>query len=60
MLNVTAKVVGSKLVIEVDCSKSGVPSKSGKSEVIASTQGNQAFNVAGKQVSVGLNAYVKV
>jgi hypothetical protein len=60
MQNVNIKVVGSKLVIEVDCSKSGVPSKSGKSEVIATTGGNQAYSVGGKQVSVGVNAFVKV
>ena len=40
MQNVEMKLIGSKLVIEVDLSKSFGPSKSGKTVMVASTQGN--------------------
>ena len=48
---------GKRLVIEVDLSAAGEPSKSGKSVVIASTKGNKAILEAG--VVLGLNVYRK-
>lgn len=55
MKNITAKRVGDKLVIEVDLTKTFGPSKSGKTIIVASTEGNQSM----EGVTVGLNVYKK-
>jgi hypothetical protein len=57
MKNVQTKVVGKKLVIEVDLSKSHGVSKSGKSEIVATTSGNVDI---GNGVKLGLNCYKPV
>lgn len=44
-----------RLVITVDLSVEGVPSSSGKSTIIASTQGNAT--VPGTDLKLGLNLY---
>jgi hypothetical protein len=49
----TARVEGDELIITVDLSRQGTPSKSGKSLVIATTRGNVKIG----DVSVGLNVY---
>lgn len=59
MKNVTVKLDGTKLLIEVDTAKDFGPSKSGKTIIIASTEGNQKVNVAGQDVMIGLNVYTK-
>lgn len=59
MKNVTVKLDGTKLNIEVDTAKDFGPSKSGKTIIIASTEGNQKVNVAGQDVMIGLNVYTK-
>jgi len=46
---------GKRLIIEVDLSAEGIPSKTGKSLVIASTKGNKLVSEAG--VILGLNLY---
>jgi len=56
MENVKITRTGKKLTIEVDLSKKGTPSKSGKTLVIASTNGNQRIDGEGNIV-VGLNVY---
>ena len=56
MKNVTMKIDGKKLLIEVDLSAGGEASKSGKSLVIASTEGNVSVPGAA-QVKIGLNIY---
>ena len=48
-----ARLEGDKLIITVDLSRQGTPSKSGKSLVIATTRGNVKIG----DVSVGLNVY---
>ena len=53
MQNVITEVQGTTLIIKVDLSKSFGASKSGKTEIVASTQGNQQIN----GVCVGLNVY---
>jgi len=59
MKNVDMKVTGNKLVITVDLSESQGKSASGKSEIIATTGGNQ--DVPQKEgVKIGLNIYRKV
>lgn len=56
--NVTMKVNGNILTIEVDLSKPGEVSSSGKSLVIGSTEGN--VSVPEKpEVKIGLNVYTK-
>lgn len=55
MQNVETRVDGTKLIITVDLSKSFGPSKSGKSIIVASTEGNQKVN--GGPVAFGLNVY---
>lgn len=58
MQNVSMKVVGSKLVIECDLEAEGTPSSTGKTTIIASTQGNQS--VPGHPtIKLGLNLYTK-
>ena len=55
MQNVQMKVDGNKLVVTVDLSKSFGPSKSGKTEMVASSHGNVA--IPGTDVKMGLNIY---
>lgn len=55
MNNIKTKIDGNKLIIEVDLTKKGAASKSGKSVVIATTSGNVD---AGKDgIKFGLNVY---
>ena len=59
MQNVDCKIAGNKLTITVDLSKSFGNSKSGNSEIIASSQGNQSL--PGKEdIKIGLNIYKPV
>lgn len=56
MQNVQMKLNGNVLEIRVDLSQPGAMSRSGKSNVIGSTEGN--VTVPGKpEVKVGLNVY---
>jgi len=58
MTNCTMSVSGDILTIEVDLSKNFGKSQSGKSNIIASTQGNQS--VPDKpEIKIGLNVYAK-
>jgi len=58
MKNIEMKVEGDKLVITVDLSKRFGKSSSGKSIIIASSEGNQS--VPGKEeIKIGLNVYTK-
>lgn len=58
MKNVEIIVDGNILTIKVDLSKEFGPSSSGKTIIIASTEGNQS--VPGKEdVKIGLNIYRK-
>lgn len=59
MTNVDMKVEGNLLVIRVDLDKNFGRSASGKTTIIASTQGNQAVPYKDKVVNVGLNVYKK-
>ena len=47
------------MIITIDTSKEFGPSASGKTIIIASTEGNQAVSVNGKVVTLGLNVYRK-
>ena len=57
MKNVEMSVDGNTLVIKVDLSKEFGPSSSGKTIIIASTEGNVA--VPDRDEKIGLNVYRK-
>ena len=58
MKNVEMTVCGDTLTITVDLSQRFGKSSSGKSTIIASTEGNQA--VPGREdIKIGLNVYTK-
>lgn len=57
MKNVDIKVEGNILTIKVDLSKEFGPSASGKTIIIASTEGNVA--VPDRDEKIGLNVYRK-
>lgn len=56
MKNVKMSVDGNKLTIEVDLSQTYGLSSSGKSIVIASTEGNKAV-LGTEDIKIGLNVY---
>ncbi|WP_455242338.1 hypothetical protein [Petrachloros mirabilis] len=57
MKNVEMKIEGTTLTITVDLSKEFGPSASGKTIIIASTEGN--VTIPDRQEKVGLNVYRK-
>lgn len=57
MKNVEMSVEGSMLTIRVDLSKEFGPSSTGKTIIIASTEGN--VTIPNRQEKVGLNIYRK-
>ena len=57
MKNVDMKVEGDILTIKVDLTKEFGPSSSGKTIIIASTEGN--ISVPEREEKVGLNVYRK-
>lgn len=57
MRNCIVKVDGDRMTISVDLSKNLGRSKSGKSLLIASTDGAAHVDVKGGRVAVGLNVY---
>jgi hypothetical protein len=58
MKNVEMKVDGNILTIKVDLSKDFGPSSSGKTIIIASTEGNQSIPDR-EDAKIGLNIYKK-
>ena len=57
MKNVQIKVEGNVLTVKVDLTKEFGPSSSGKTSIIASTEGN--VSVPDRDEKVGLNVYRK-
>ncbi len=57
MKNVEMAVDGNTLIIKVDLTKEFGPSSSGKTIIIASTEGNQS--VPNRDEKIGLNVYKK-
>jgi ABC-type molybdate transport system ATPase subunit len=53
--NIEANIDGNILTLKVDISKTFGPSKSGKTTIIASSEGNQKVG----EVTIGLNVYTK-
>lgn len=61
MFNIITKVTGTKLVIEVDLTKERGLSSSGKTIIVASTEGNAKIPEWTKgEVQFGLNVYKRV
>jgi hypothetical protein len=56
---VSAEVKGSALVITVPLAAKGTQSATGKSTILASTNGNVDVVVAGQIAKLGVNCYVK-
>jgi hypothetical protein len=56
----TAKIVGNKLVIEIEMRDPPTPSATGKTRIVATTAGNVKtdIQVQGKTMTIGLNAYI--
>ena len=60
MKNVEMKIEGTILTITVDLSKTYGPSSSGKTTIIASTEGNQRVPTDdARDIKIGLNIYQK-
>ena len=59
MNNISIQTNGTTLVITIDGSKDLGPSASGKTRLVASSQGNQAIKVGGRTIYLGVNAYTK-
>ena len=57
MKNVEMKVEGTIVTITVDLSKDFGPSSSGKTTIIATTEGN--VTIPGREEKIGLNIYKK-
>lgn len=58
MKNMEMRREGSKLIIEVDLTKDFGVSKSGKSKIIASSEGNISIP-DDEEIKIGLNIYKK-
>lgn len=58
MQNIKATRTGNKLVLEIDLSKPTTPSGSGKTMIVASTQGNAKVEGPGN-FQFGLNVFTK-
>lgn len=59
MKNITTEVKGNKLHIELDLTQDFGASKSGKTTIIASSEGNQKISTPKGEVVMGLNVYKK-
>jgi hypothetical protein len=58
MKNIEMTLVGNILTLKVDISKDFGPSSSGKTIIVASTEGNQQI-VEGSNIRIGLNIFKK-
>jgi len=59
MKNVEMQVDGDKLTITVDLSKEFGPSSSGKTIIVASSEGNQTIEYKNGEYKLGLNIFRK-
>ena len=57
--NVALKIEGAKLIVEVDLTKDFGNSKSGKTIIVASSEGNVSLPEPYEHVKMGLNVYKK-
>ena len=57
--NVRVEVEDNDLVIRIDTTKNLGPSKSGKTQIVATTNGNKAIDLPnGNSIVLGLNCYI--
>lgn len=59
MKNIKMEIADDKMTIEVDLTKDFGKSKSGKTTIIASSEGNQPISNGDDVVYLGLNIYKK-
>ena len=63
MINLEHKIKGNKLIIEMDLDERNGPSKSGKTTIVASSEGNQIISYEklseDEEMYLGLNLYTK-
>lgn len=59
MENIKIAVQGNSLTLTVDTATNLGRSKSGKTTLIASSQGNQKVMIGGREVFIGVNVYEK-
>lgn len=57
--NILYKIEDDKLFIEIDMTAEKIPSKSGKSMIIASSHGNKRV-IQNQDIFLGLNLYEKI
>jgi len=57
MVNASYEINGDVLTIKIDLSKEHGPSKSGKTTLVSSSQGNQSILHKGTDFKIGLNVY---
>ena len=60
MDNIKLSQEGNELIIRIDVSKRLGLSKSEKSETVASTRGNKGIIVGDTEITLGVNAFIKV
>ena len=60
MDNIKLSQEGNDLIIRIDVSKRLGLSKSEKSETVASTRGNKGIIVGDTEITLGVNAFIKV
>lgn len=58
----TARIEGTKLIVEIELNQQPETSKTGKTLVVASSHGNKPTQakINGKNIVVGLNAYIPI
>jgi hypothetical protein len=57
MRNVEYRISDGKLIIEIDLNAKTQPSSSGKSNIVATTRGNQPLDIPNRNLRLGLNLY---
>ena len=57
--NVALSIDGNKLIVEIDLTKDFGKSKSGKTTIIASSEGNASLPKPFEHIKLGLNVYKK-
>ena len=57
--NVAVRIEGDKLMVEVDLNKDFGNSKSGKTIIVASSEGNASLPEPYEHIKMGLNVYKK-
>lgn len=59
MKNVNLTIEGQKLIIEVDLTQDHGKSSSGKTNIVASSEGNVSLPTPFEHIKLGLNVYKK-